>query len=87
MTISSSRFDDKREGEPERKQKGIKRKFRPNTETEGEREVATRVLKSIAIAKEKKQRRVTNSLDPYEGVLPDGPAPLKGRVMRAGLKV
>ena len=76
-TASMGRYDEKRHGEPEKKMKGMKRKFSDNIGPEtlaNEKKAMKSQLRIVADKIDKKARGVTNSLAPYEGILPDAPS-------------
>lgn len=90
-TASMGRFDEMREGEPERKMSGKKRSFRDNLSAVGsEKTVMKSQLRIVEDKISKKARGVTNSLAAYEGILPDAPGLAfkkgKGRGKNAGDK-
>lgn len=75
-TASMGRYDDKRYGEPEKKIKGLKRKFSDNVGSatlSSEKKLMKSQLRIVADKTDKKARGVTNSLAAYEGILPDAP--------------
>lgn len=73
-TASMGRFDERRDGEPERKIGGKKRNFRDNlSSTEADRSSMKAQLRIVADKVDKKARGVTNSLAAYEGIIPDAP--------------
>jgi hypothetical protein len=98
LSLSLSRFDKQRAGEPEKKLKGKKRVFRDNlnSETFTSEKVCLHLslspvnlplslflvcqssmkqqLRIVEDKIHKKQAGITNSLAPYEGILPDAPS-------------
>lgn len=74
-TASMGRFDNYRDGEPERKLTGNKRKFRDNFGALGaEKDSMKAQLRFVDDKKTKREKGVTNSLAAYEGILPDAPS-------------
>lgn len=61
-----------RSGEPERKLKGKKRSFKDNFSKDDNLNMKAQ-LRIVEDKVDKKARGVTNSLAPYEGILPDAP--------------
>lgn len=83
-TASLGRFDKAVEGEPERKKKGVRRAFRPVVGAlADEQDAARKTLRSIAVNQDKKAKKVTNSLDQYEGILPDAGPQFKAKKTKA----
>lgn len=75
-TASLGRYDEKRFGEPEKKIKGLKRKFSDNTSKtslSNEKKAMKSQLRVVEDKIDKKARGVTNSLAAYEGIIPDAP--------------
>lgn len=72
-TASMGRFDEARRGEPAKKIKGKKRSYKDNMSTNSEKVFMQSQLRIVADKVDKKARGVTNSLAPYEGILPDAP--------------
>jgi hypothetical protein len=69
------RFDEMRPSEPDRKMRGKKRSFRDNFEShEADKEAMKAQLRFVSDKAEKKSKGITNSLAPYEGILPDAPS-------------
>lgn len=82
-TASLGRFDKGVEGEPDRKKKGVRRQFRSVVGAMSDEQAAAhKALKSIAINREKKEKKVTNSLAQYEGILPDAGPQFKAKKAR-----
>lgn len=76
-TASMGRFDEMRKGEPIRKIKGKKRSFKDNVSDstfQSEKKQMHSQLRIVADKLEKKRKGVTNSLAPYEGIIPDAPS-------------
>jgi hypothetical protein len=76
-TASMGRFDEQRKGEPDKKMKGVKRSFRDNVSNKGlatEKVSMKAQLRIVEDKVDKKRKGVTNSLAPYEGILPDAPS-------------
>jgi hypothetical protein len=68
------RYDEMRPDEPERKIRGKKRSFRDNFEsTEADKAAMKAQIRIVADKVDKKSKGITNSLAPYEGILPDAP--------------
>jgi len=73
-TASMGRFDEVRSGEPMMKQRGLKRAFKDNTGLgSADKDNMKAQLRQVADKVDKKARGVTNSLKPYEGIIPDAP--------------
>jgi hypothetical protein len=80
-----------RPGEPERKITGKKRSYRDNISSlSSEKNLMKSQLRIVEDKVQKKAKGVTNSLAPYEGILPDAPSlsfkKAKGRGKNAGKK-
>lgn len=75
-TQSLGRFDEARKGEPEKKLKGKKRAFRDNMDgtSKNEKDIMKSQIRIVTDAINKKQKRVSNNIDQYEGILPDAPS-------------
>lgn len=76
-TASMGRFDEARKGEPAKKMKAVKRSFRDNVSNKdlaSEKVSMKAQLRIVEDKVEKKRKGVTNSLAPYEGILPDAPS-------------
>lgn len=74
-TQSMGRFDEMRAGEPVRKLKGKKRTFKDNSSSlTSEKDTMKAQLRIVKDKVDKKARGVTNSLAPYEGIIPDAPS-------------
>lgn len=74
-TASMGRFDEQRMGEPVRKLKGQKRMFRDNLGSlSNEKAIMSAQLRIVSDKIDKKKRGVSNSLAPYEGIIPDAPS-------------
>lgn len=76
-TASMGRFDEMRKGEPARKIKGKKRAFKDNISDSTLRAEKTNMHSQLRIVTDKvdkKRKGVTNSLAPYEGIIPDAPS-------------
>lgn len=73
-TASMGRFDEQRKGEPVRKLKGKKRSFKDNLSIGADKDHMKAQLRIVSDKVEKKRKGVTNSLAPYEGIIPDAPS-------------
>lgn len=73
-TASMGRFDEMRDGEPVRKIKGKKNLFKDNIKTGTDKDVMKAQLRIVADKVHKKEKGITNSLAPYEGIIPDAPS-------------
>ncbi|CAE7454954.1 rrbs-1 [Symbiodinium microadriaticum] len=74
-TASMGRYDEVRYGEPEKKIRGKKRSFRDNLSTlSTEKKTMKDQMRIVEDKIHKKKTGVTNSLAPYEGILPDAPS-------------
>jgi hypothetical protein len=73
-TQSMGRYDEMRPGEPSRKLITKNKKVRDNMESiSSEKKLMKDTLRFVTNKKEKKDKRMTNSLAMYEGILPDAP--------------
>jgi hypothetical protein len=73
-TQSLGRYDEMRPGEPSRKLITKNKKVRDNMESiSSEKKLMKDTLRFVTNKKEKKDKRMTNSLAMYEGILPDAP--------------
>lgn len=76
-TASMGRFDEMRKGEPAKKMKPVKRSFRDNVSNKdlaSEKVSMKAQLRIVEDKVHKKKMNITNSLAPYEGILPDAPS-------------
>lgn len=80
------RFDDLRKGELVKRIHGKRQRLKSNTHIDAEKVTIKSVIRQVESRESQKQIGVTNSINAYEGVIPDAPEGLskrtKGRVKR-----